>query len=135
MSKSKKNSEGIKKLAIWKAAESKASAVLDILVANNTITGDVKAVYLHACTEALLKEEKWEAIFASARAHASNDAQIKSSQQKKTKLYTWLDSHLNDYKTLDDAAHAACEKQVVALGFDQIRKFITAYRKEKPKGK
>jgi len=135
MSKSKKNSEGIKKLAIWKAAESKASAVLDILVANNTITEDVKAVYLNACTEAFLKEEKWETIFASARAHASNDTQIKSSQQKQKKLYKWLDSYLEDYKTLDDAAYAACEKQVVALGFDQIRKFITAYRKEKPKGK
>ena len=135
MNKSKKNSEGIKKLAIWMAAESKASAVLDILVANNTISGDVKAIYLNACTEALLKEEKWEAIFASARAHASNDTQVKSSQQKKTKLYKWLDSNLKDYKTLDDASYAACEKQVVALGFDQIRKFITAYRKEKSNGK
>jgi len=90
MSKAKKNSEGVKKLAIWMAAESKAAAVLDILVANNTITGDVKILYLKACTEALLKEEKWEAIFASARAHASNDSQIKSSQQKKAKLFKWL---------------------------------------------
>ena len=135
MSKAKKNSEGVKKLAIWKAAESKAAAVLDILVADNTITGDVKILYLKACTEALLKEEKWEAIFSSARAHASNDSQIKSSQQKKAKLFKWLDSYLNEYKTLDDAAQAACDNQVVALGFDQIRKFITAYRKEKPKGK
>jgi hypothetical protein len=45
MSKPKKNSEGIKKLAIWMAAESKASAVLDLLVENNTITGDVKTLY------------------------------------------------------------------------------------------
>jgi hypothetical protein len=131
MSKPKKNSEGIKKLAIWMAAESKATAVLDILVENNTITENVKILSLKACTEALLKEEKWEAIFASARAHASNDSQIKSSHQKKTKLFKWLDLHLIDYKTLDDAAHAACEKQVVALGFDQIRKMITVYRKEK----
>ena len=135
MSKSKKNSEGIKKLAIWMAAESKASAVLDILVENKTITGDVKILYLNACTEALLKKEKWEAIFASARAHASNDSQIKSSQQKQTKLYKWLDSYLKDYKTLDDAAYAACENRVVALGFDQIRKMITAYRKEISNGK
>jgi len=117
------------------AAESKAAAVLDILVANNTITGDVKILYLKACTEALLKEEKWEAIFASARAHASNDSQIKSSQQKKAKLFKWLDSYLNEYKTLDDAAQAACDNQVVALGFDQIRKMITAYRKEISNGK
>ena len=135
MSKAKKNSEGVKKLAIWMAAESKAAAVLDILVANNTITGDVKILYLKACTEALLKEEKWEAIFASARAHASNDSQIKSSQQKKAKLFKWLDSYLNEYKTLDDAAQAACDNQVVALGFDQIRKMITAYRKEISNGK
>ena len=135
MSKPKKNAEGLKKLAIWMAAESKAVAVLDILVENNTITADVKILNLKACTNALLKEEKWEAIFASARAHASNDSQIKSSQQKKTKLFKWLDLYLKDYKTLDDAAHAACENQVVALGFDQIRKIITAYGKEKSNGK
>ena len=135
MRKPKKNAEGVKKLAIWMAAESKAAAVLDILVENNTITEDAKILYLKACTEALLKEENWEAIFASARAHASNDSQIKSSQQKKAKLFKWLDSYLNEYKTLDDAAQAACDNQVVALGFDQIRKMITAYRKEISNGK
>ena len=135
MSKPKKNAEGVKKLAIWMAAESKAVAVLNILVENNTITEDVKNLNLQACTNALLKEEKWEAIFASARAHSSNDSQIKSSQQKKAKLFKWLDLNLKNYKRLDDAAYAACEKQVVALGFDQIRKMITLYRKEKINGK
>lgn len=131
MSQPKKNAEGIKKLAIWMAAESKAAAVLDILVENNTITADIKILNLKACTNALLKEEKWEAIFASARAHSSNDAQIKSSQQKKATLFKWLDLNLKNYRTLDDAAHAACENQVVPLAFDQIRKMITLYRKEK----
>ena len=46
MSKSKKNAEGLKKLGIWMAAESKAVAVLDILVANNTITEDAKNLNL-----------------------------------------------------------------------------------------
>jgi hypothetical protein len=129
MSKSKKNAEGIKKLAIWMAAESKAVAVLDILVENNTITADVKILNLKACTNALLKEEKWEAIFATARAHSSNDSQIKSSQQKKEKLFKWLNLNLKNYKTLDEAAHDACENQVVHWGFDQIRRMITLYRK------
>ncbi len=135
MSKSKKNAEGIKKLAIWMAAESKAVAVLDILVENNTITADVKILNLKACTNALLKEEKWEAIFASARAHSSNDSQIKSSQQKKENLFKWLNLNLKNYKTLDEAAHDACENQVVHWGFDQIRRMITLYRKEKLNGK
>jgi hypothetical protein len=135
MSKSKKNAEGIKKLAIWMAAESKAVAVLDILVENNTITADVKILNLKACTNALLKEEKWEAIFATARAHSSNDSQIKSSQQKKEKLFKWLNLNLKNYKTLDEAAHDACENQVVHWGFDQIRRMITLYRKEKLNGK
>lgn len=135
MSKPKKNAEGIKKLANWMAAESKAVAVLDILVENNTITANVKILNLKACTNALLKLEKWEAIFASARAHSSNDSQIKSSQQKKEKLFKWLNLNLKNYKTLDDAAHDACENQVVDWGFDQIRKMITLYRKEKSNGK
>jgi hypothetical protein len=135
MSKPKKNVEGLKKLAIWMAAESKAVAVLDILVQNNTITADVKILNLKACTNALLKEEKWEAIFASARAQSSNESQIKSSQQKKAKLFKWLDLNLKNYKTLDDAAYDACENQVVHLGFDQTRRMITLYRKEKSNGK
>ena len=135
MSKPKKNAEGIKKLANWMAAESKAVAVLDILVENNTITANVKILNLKACTNALLKLEKWEAIFASARAHSSNDSQIKSSLQKKEKLFKWLNLNLKNYKTLDDAAHDACENQVVHLGFDQIRKMITLYRKEKSNDK
>ena len=135
MSKPKKNAEGVKKLAIWMAAESKAVAVLNILVENNTITEDVKNLNLQACTNALLKEEKWKAIFASARAHSSNDSQIKSSQQKKEKLFKWLNLNLKNYKTLDEAAHDACENQVVHWGFDQIRRMITLYRKEKLNGK
>ena len=63
MSKSKKNAEGLKKLGIWMAAESKAVAVLDILVANNTITEDAKNLNLKDCTNALLNEDmsvfKW----------------------------------------------------------------------------
>ena len=117
------------------AAESKAVAVLDILVANNTITEDAKNLNLKDCTNALLNEDKWESIFAGARAYLSNDSQIKSSEKKKTQLFKWLDLNLKNYKRLDDAAYAACEKQVVALGFDQIRKMITLYRKEKINGK
>ena len=135
MSKSKKNAEGLKKLGIWMAAESKAVAVLDILVANNTITEDAKNLNLKDCTNALLNEDKWESIFAGARAYSSNDSQIKSSEKKKTQLFKWLDLNLKNYQRLDDAAYAACEKQVVALGFDQIRKMITLYRKEKINGK
>ena len=129
MSKPKKNAEGVKKLAIWMAAESKAVAVLGILVANNTITEDAKNLNLKDCTNALLNEDKWESIFAGARAYSSNDSQIKSSEKKKTQLFKWLDLNLKNYQRLDDAAYAACEKQVVALGFDQIRKMITLYRK------
>ena len=135
MSKPKKNAEGVKKLAIWMAAESKAVAVLGILVANNTITEDAKNLNLKDCTNALLNEDKWESIFAGARAYSSNDSQIKSSEKKKTQLFKWLDLNLKNYQRLDDAAYAACEKQVVALGFDQIRKMITLYRKEKINGK
>ena len=135
MSKSKKNAEGLKKLGIWMAAESKAVAVLDILVANNTITEDAKNLNLKDCTNALLNEDKWESIFAGARAYSSNDSQIKSSEKKKKQLFKWLDLNLKNYQRLDDAAYAACEKQVVALGFDQIRKMITLYRKEKINGK
>ena len=135
MSKPKKNAEGVKKLAIWMAAESKAVAVLNILVENNTITEDVKNLNLQACTTAILNEEKWETIFASGRAYASNDIQKKSSLENKIKLFQWLDLNLKNHKTLDDAAHEACENQIVPLGFDQIRKMITLYLKEKSNGK
>jgi hypothetical protein len=117
------------------AAESKAVAVLDILVENNTITEDVKNLNLQACTTAILNEEKWETIFASGRAYASNDIQKKSSLEKKIKLFQWLDLNLKNHKTLDDAAYEACENQIVPLGFDQIRKMITLYLKEKSNGK
>ena len=96
MSKPKKNAEGVKKLAIWMAAESKAVAVLGILVANNTITEDAKNLNLKDCTNALLNEDKWESIFAGARAYSSNDSQIKSSEKKKTQLFKWLDLNLKN---------------------------------------
>ena len=66
MSKPKKNAEGLKKLAIWMAAESKAVAVLDILVENNTITADVKILNLKACTNALWHSPNFVDTFHSA---------------------------------------------------------------------
>lgn len=90
MSKPKKNAEGIKKLAIWMAAESKAVAVLDILVENNTITEDVKNLNLQACTTAILNEDKWETIFASGRAYASNDIQKNRRLRKKISYFNGL---------------------------------------------
>ena len=95
----------------------------------------MKNLNLQACTTAILNEEKWETIFASGRAYASNDIQKKTSLERKIKLFQWLDLNLKNHKTLDDAAYEACENQIVPLGFDQIRKMITLYLKEKSNGK
>jgi hypothetical protein len=131
LKKNKSQISGIKKLAVWKTAESKAASVLDVLVRNGTISNAEKNLNLYAATLAILENKQWENIFASARAHASNEELKKSAELKKEKLFSWLDSNLKKYKTLDEVAEAAFEAEAVALGVDRIRQLITHYRKEK----
>ena len=130
MKDNKNQINGIKKLAVWKAAESKAASVLDVLVRNGTISNAEKNLNLNAATLAIVENKQWEHIFASARADASNEVSKKTAELKKKKLFSWLDSNLIKYKTLDAAAEAAFEAEAVALGVDRIRQLITLYRKE-----
>ena len=130
MKKNKNQINGIKKLAVWKAAESKAASVLDVLVRNGTISNAEKILNLNAATLAIVENKQWEQIFASARANASNDVSKQSAELKKEKLFSWLNTNLKKYKTLDEAAEAALEAKAVALGVDRIRQLITLYRKE-----
>ena len=130
MKESKNQINGIKKLAVWKAAESKAASVLDVLVRNGTISNAEKNLNLNAATLAIVENKQWEHIFASARADASNEVAKNSAELKKKKLFSWLNSNLIKYKTLDEAAEAAFEAEAAPLGVDRIRQLITLYRKE-----
>ena len=47
MKENKNQINGIKKLAVWKAAESKAASVLDVLVRNGTISNVEKNLNLN----------------------------------------------------------------------------------------
>ena len=129
MKKNKNQNNGIKQLAVWKAAESKAASVLDVLVRNGYISNAEKNLNLNEATLAIVENKQWEHIFASARANASNEMSKKSAELKKEKLFSWLDSNLKEYKTLDEAAEAAFEAKAVTLGVDRIRQLITLYRK------
>jgi hypothetical protein len=129
LKKNKNQNNGIKQLAVWKAAESKAASVLDVLVRNGYISNAEKNLNLNEATLAIVENKQWEHIFASARANASNEMSKKSAELKKEKLFSWLDSNLKEYKTLDEAAEAAFEAKAVTLGVDRIRQLITLYRK------
>jgi hypothetical protein len=54
LKKNKSQISGIKKLAVWKTAESKAASVLDVLVRNGTISNAEKNLNLYAATLAIL---------------------------------------------------------------------------------
>ena len=58
MKKNKNQINGIKKLAVWKAAESKAASVLDVLVRNGTISNAEKILNLNAATLAIVENKE-----------------------------------------------------------------------------
>jgi len=122
---------GIQSLAKWETARSRAAAVLDVLVANGSITEAVAKENLDAATRAVLDERRWEGIQAAAKAHSSNETAIELSAERKQRLFEWLDGHLNDYKTKEAAARAAESLSFLPLGYHQIRRHITEYCKER----
>ena len=134
MSKSRQSGNpalGIQSLAKWEMARSRAAAVLNVLVANGSITEAVAKENLDAATRAVLDERRWEGIQAAAKAHSSNATAIEMSAEWKQRLFGWLDVHLGDYKTKEAAARAAQSLSFLPIGYYQIRRHITEYCKER----
>ena len=122
---------GIKSLAKWEMARSHAEAVLNLLVANGSITQATAQDNLESATRAVLDERRWERIQAAAKAHSSNATAIEMSAEWKQRLFGWLDVHLGDYKTKEAAARAAQSLSFLPIGYYQIRRHITEYCKER----
>jgi len=124
---------GLKGLATWSEAQSKAAVVLDLLVKRGLITEADRASQLDDATAAVLKVRRWKSIFASSRAYSSNETSQKLSHATQDKLFAWLDKNYTKYaakfKNLDLVAEEACRLNVVPWGKYQIRRQITEYRK------
>jgi len=129
--KMKVQPQGVKKLAVWMAAETTAAVVLDVLVGNGTITSAQKIANLEAATLAVLGERQWENIFAIARANSSNESAKEISARRREELFAWLDQNYNSYGSLDALANAALDAKVTTWAWDQVRKKITEYKKQK----
>ena len=121
---------GLKGLADWSEAQSKAAAVLDLLVKHGLITEADRVSQLDDATRAVLKERRWKSIFASSRAHSSNDTSQSRSLAIQEKLFTWLDKNYTKYaakfKELDLVAEEVCCLNVVPWGKHQIRRQINS---------
>ena len=126
---------GLKGLATWSEAQSKAAVVLDLLVERGLLTEAERASQLVDATRAVLNENRWKSIFASSRAHSSNDTSQSRSLAIQEKLFVWLDKNYAKYaakfKNLDLVAEEVCRLNVVPWGKYQIRRQITEYRKVK----
>ena len=126
---------GLKGLATWSEAQSTAAAVLDLLVKRGLITEADRVSQLDDATRAVLKERRWKSIFASSRAHSSNDTSQSRSLAIQEKLFAWLDKNYAKYaakfKNLDLVAEEVCRLKVVPWGKHQIRRQMTEYRKIK----
>ena len=125
----------LKGLADWSEAQSKAAAVLNLLVKRGLITETDRATQLDDATKAVLNERRWALIQTRGRAHASNDASQTRSLAIQEKLFAWLDKNYTKYaakfKDLDLVAEEVCRLNVVPWGKHQIRRQITEYRKRK----
>jgi len=126
---------GLNGLATWSEAQSKAAVVLDLLVERGLLTEAERVSQLADATGAVLKENRWKSIFASSRAHSSNDTSQSRSLAIQEKLFVWLDKnytkYVAKYKNLDLVADEVCRLNVVPWGKHQIRRQITEYRKIK----
>jgi len=126
---------GLKGLADWSEAQSKAAAVLDLLVKRGRITEADRASQLDDATKAVLQERRWALIQARGRAHASNATSQSRSLAIQEKLFAWLDKNYTKYaakfNNLDLVAEEVCRLNVVPWGKHQIRRQITEYRKIK----
>lgn len=126
---------GLKGLATWSEAQSKAAVVLDLLVERGLLTEAERASQLVDATRAVLNENRWKSIFASSRAHSSNDTSQSRSLAIQEKLFAWLDKNYTKYaakfKDLDLVAEEVCRLNVVPWGKHQIRRQITEYRKRR----
>ena len=125
------NPAGLKGLAQWMEAQRKAELVLGVLVKEGVITPADLIKFSEESTRVLLEDKVWDGIKAGAKAHSSNQAAIQLAEQRKAKLFEWLDQNLKKYEKLDMVADAAVLLEVVPLGWHQIRRHITAYCKQK----
>ena len=122
---------GLKSLAHLMEAKRKAELVLGVLVKEGVITPADLIKFSEESTRVLLEDKVWDGIKAGANAHSSNQVSMKLAEQRKAKLFVWLDQNLKKYEKLDMAADAAKLLEVVPLGWHQIRRHITAYCKQK----
>ena len=126
---------GLPVIANWLEAQSRAKAVLDLLLIRGVITLEQLNEHLVDATNAVLNEQRWVRIRAKANAHASNEKAKETAEEKRATLFEWLSNHLHHHKTGGAAARLA-EKNRVVPGWkhDKILREITAFRKtQQPK--
>ncbi|OJA74943.1 hypothetical protein BGV67_04500 [Burkholderia ubonensis] len=73
-----------------------------------------------------------KAAYAEGRkktARAGGAAKNAENVAMKVDVFRWLDRHLSEFKTLDDAADAILQAKLVPVGWRTIRSYITEYKK------
>ena len=127
---------GIKELANFREAESRALAVLDLLLLRGVITLKQRDEHLADATNAVLGEQRWVRIRAKANAMISNKKATETAEKNRAILFEWLSNHLHHCRTGEHAARVA-EIDSIVPGWrrHKILREITAFRKaQQPKG-